>query len=350
MAKRKQQQATMNDVAALAGVSQATVSLVLNSLGTDRFNDRFTEATQVRVMNAVEKLGYRTNAFAKGLRSGESDIIGFVSDEVATAPFAGRLLKGAQEAAWLTGTVILSIDTFGDPDLERAAIEKMLSYRARGIVYASMYHRILDIPDLLDAVPTVVANAQDRAGVRPSVFPDERQGGHDATRHLLEAGHERIAFINIQPADSELPAGIGRFEGFRDALAEAGRELDPELVRYGYGVVEDGLAFTLELMELPDPPTAIFCANDRTAWGSYRALASLGASIPQDCTIIGFDDQETLAPYLDPGLTTMRLPFEQMGRRSVEILLNGDGAEGRREPIQCSLVQRGSVTTAKVPA
>ena len=346
MARHDRKQATMNDVAALAGVSQATVSLVLNDQG----GGRVAEETQARVMEAVDRLGYRTNAFAKSLRSGRSGIIGFISDEVATAPFAGKLLKGAQDAAWATGSVILSIDTYGDPALEQAAIEMMLSYRVRGIVYASMYHRVLEVPTLLDGAPTVVANAEDVAGARPSVFPDEEQGGYDATRHLLDAGHVRVGFINIQAPDSDLPAGLGRYAGYRRALAEAGVPEDPQLVRYGVGIVEDGLALTRELMSLPVPPTAIFCGNDRTAWGAYRALEALGRAVPAGCSIVGFDNQDTVAPYLDPGLTTMELPFEQMGRRSVEILLTETGAQARREPITCSLVPRGSVTTAKVPA
>jgi LacI family transcriptional regulator len=298
----------------------------------------------------VRELGYRTNAFAKTLRSGESGLIGFISDEVASSPFAGKLLKGAQNLAWETGHVILSIDTYDKAELEAAAIDMMLSYRVRGVVYAAMYHRVLDLPAGLRDVPTVVVNAQDRDGVVPSVFPDEEPGGYTATRHLVDAGHRRIAMINIQPPTSDLPAGIGRQAGYERALAEAGVAFDERLVRYGTGSVEDGLAFTRELVAVDDPPTAIFCGNDRTAWGAYRALESLGLRVPQDCSIVGFDNQETLAPYLDPGLTTIELPFEQMARRAVEILLSPQGTYPQHHPIECSLVPRGSVASAKVRA
>lgn len=345
MARRKNQP-TMWDVAVRAGVSQATVSLVLNDVG----HGRVAEATKVRVMEAVTELGYRTNAFARTLRSGESGLIGFVSDEVASSPFAGKLLKGAQNLAWETGHVILSIDTYDRLELEAAAIDMMLSYRVRGVVYAAMYHRVLDLPAGLRDVPTVVVNAQDRDGIVPSVFPDEEPGGYAATRHLVEAGHRRIGMINIQPATSDLPAGVGRLAGYARALGEAGVPFDERLVRYGTGTVEDGLAFTRELMQSADAPTAIFCGNDRTAWGAYRALESLGLRVPDDCSIVGFDNQETLAPYLDPGLTTVELPFEQMARRAVEILLTEQGAYPQHNPIECSLVPRGSVASAKVRA
>jgi LacI family transcriptional regulator len=343
---RKKDQPTMWDVAALAGVSQATVSLVLNDVGGSRVAD----ATKARVMDAVQQLGYRTNAFARTLRSGESGLVGFISDEVASSPFAGKLLKGAQTLAWETGHVILSIDTYDQPALEAAAIDMMLSYRVRGVVYAAMYHRVLDLPAGLRDVPTVVVNAEDRDGVVPSVFPDEEPGGYTATRHLVEAGHRRIGMINIQPPESDLPAGVGRLAGYRRALAEAGIPFDPRLLRSGYGTIEDGLASTRDLMGAGRPPTAIFCGNDRTAWGAYRALESLGLRVPDDCSIVGFDNQETLAQYLDPGLTTIELPFEQMARRGVEILLSTQGSYPQHNPIECSLVPRGSVASAKVSA
>jgi LacI family transcriptional regulator len=341
---RKSNTPTMWEVAERAGVSQATVSLVLNNVGGSRVAD----ATKARVLDAVEELGFRTNAFAKSLRSGKSGMIGFISDEVASAPFAGKLLKGSQLCAWEAGNVILSVDTFNEPELEAAAIDMMLSYRVQGVVYASMYHRVVDVPAALAGIPTVVVNAQDRAGLVSSVFPDEELGGYTATKHLIEAGHTRIGMINIQSPDSDLPAGIGRLAGYRRALIEAGIEQDPRLLRYGSGIVEDGFDLTRDLWNGGDRPTAIFAGNDRTAWGSYRALESLGLRAPEDCSIVGFDNQDTLAPYLDPGLTTVALPYEQMARKAVELLL--DAETPTQNPIECSLVRRGSVASAKVPA
>lgn len=343
MARRTSTTVTMWQVAKHAGVSQATVSLVLNNVG----GNRVTDATRERVMAAVEDLGYRTNAFAKSLRSGESGLVGFVSDEVASAPFAGELLKGAQLLAWETGNVILSVDTFGDPELEAAAIDTMLSYRVKGVVYAAMYHRLIEIPDGLQNLPTVVVNAQDRTGSVSSVFPDEEGGGYVATRHLLEHGHTRIAMINIQPQTSTLPAGVGRLAGYRRALAEYDVAENESWIRYGAGIVEDGLEITRALMTSDDVPTAIFCANDRTAWGAYRALESLGLCVPDDCSIVGFDNHEMLAPYLDPALTTVALPYVEMARTAVHLLLDETSAAPRPIPVACSLVVRDSVTHAK---
>lgn len=334
---------TMHDVAAAAGVSQATVSLVLNSVSGSRFSDE----TRKRVMDAVQQLGYRTNAHAKTLRDGIAGIIGFLGDAVATAPFAGKIIEGAQERAWEDGLLLLTMNTGGDKALEAASLDSMLSYKVAGVVYAGMYHRRLDVPEALQAVPSVVLNSQDRKLRIPSVAPDEELGGYTATRRLLDAGHERVAMINIETLESELPAAVGRFNGYTKAMTEAGLPARPELVRFGSGNELDGFTHTMDLMTGDNPPSAIFCANDRTAWGAYQAATELHLSIPRDVSIIGFDNQETLAPHLRPGLTTLELPFVEMGRRAVDLILQGAEPDGRVEFMTCPLIERNSVTHPK---
>lgn len=334
---------TMHDVAAAAGVSQATVSLVLNSASGSRFSDE----TRKRVMDAVQQLGYRTNAHAKTLRDGIAGIIGFLGDAVATAPFAGKIIEGAQERAWEDGLLLLTMNTGGDKALEAASLDSMLSYKVAGVVYAGMYHRRLDVPEALQTVPSVVLNSQDRKLRIPSVAPDEELGGYTATRRLLDAGHERVAMINIETLESELPAAVGRFNGYTKAMTEAGLPVRPELVRFGSGNELDGFTHTMDLMTGDNPPSAIFCANDRTAWGAYQAATELHLSIPRDVSIIGFDNQETLAPHLRPGLTTLELPFVEMGRRAVDLILQGAKPDGRVEFMTCPLIERNSVTHPK---
>ena len=131
------------------------------------------------------------------------------------------------------------------------------------------------------------------------------------------------------------------------ALEGAGVSVDPALVRFGQGSEPYGFKYALELMQEPEPPTAIFCANDRTAWGAYQALLELGKRVPEDVSIIGFDNQETLAPHLRPGLTTLELPFEQMGRRAVDLILEGIKPQGQVELMACSLIERNSVEKIK---
>ncbi len=334
---------TMHDVAAAAGVSQATVSLVLNAAS----GSRFSEETRKRVRDAVDRLGYRTNAHAKVLREGVAGMIGFIGDSVATSPFAGAIIEGAQQRAWEDGLLLLTVNTGGDKELEAASLDTMLSYKVAGVVYAAMYHRLLDVPAALTGVRSVVLNSQDRAGHIPSVAPDEVKGGYAATRRLLEAGHRRIALINIETLESGLPAAVGRYEGYTAALKEAGLEVDPAMVRFGSGGEEHGYKYAMELLTAGTPPTAIFCANDRGAWGAYQAASDLRLAIPEDVSIVGFDNQATLAPFLRPGLTTFELPFAAMGRRAVELILQDAEPAGRVELMDCPMIERKSVTHPK---
>lgn len=334
---------TMHDVAAAAGVSQATVSLVLNSAS----GSRFSEDTRRKVRDAVNRLGYRTNAHAKTLREGVAGMIGFIGDTVATTPFAGAIIEGAQQRAWEDGLLLLTVNTGGDKELEAASLDTMLSYKVAGVVYAGMYHRRLDVPEALTGVRSVVLNSQDRAGRVASVAPDEVKGGYSATRRLLDAGHRRIGLINIESLESGLPAAVGRYEGYRKALEEACLEIDPHLVRFGKGGEEDGYKYAMELMTSGNVPTAVFCANDRGAWGAYQAVSDLRLSIPGDVSIVGFDNQATLAPFLRPGLTTFELPFVAMGRRAVELILQDAEPDGRVELMDCPLIERNSVTHPK---
>ena len=316
---------TMHDVATTAGVSQATVSLVLNNTG----GTRVSQETRDRVLAAVSEVGYRTNAAAKTLRDGTAGLVGFIGDVVASSPFAGRIVEGAQERAWQDGLLMMVVNTGGDRELERASIEALLSHQVVGIVYASMYHQRLELPDVLRTVPTVVLNSVDAEGGIRSVIPDEFGGGRAATEVLIGAGHSRIGMINIETLDSALPAAIGRHAGYVDALKSAGIAIDRRLVREGHGGSDDGYRLTAELMAIDKPPTALFCANDRTAWGAYNALRDLGMRVPDDVSIVGFDDVP-LAAYFDPPLTSIRVPAYDLGLAAGHALL--DRIAGREVP------------------
>lgn len=332
---------TMHDVAARAGVSQAVVSIVLSG----HYSGRASESTAERIRTAAADLGYRTNRQAKTLKTGVAEIVGLVADEVATAPFSGQMIKGAQDRAWQDGHTLMAVDTGGDDALESAAIETLLSHQVRGILYTATYHREVDVPDAALETRTVCLDARDIQGRVPCVIPDEEQGGYDATRVLLDAGHTRIGMINIYP-DESLPAARERRRGYERALTEAGITPEPELVHRGEGSHVGGRDGVQHLMALPEPVTAIFCANDRTAFGAYRALEELGLSIPEDVSIIGFDDQDYLRDYFDPPLTTVQLPFLEMGELAASLVLD-PAAPLEDHLIHCPVIHRGSVTAPK---
>ncbi|MFB7653003.1 MULTISPECIES: LacI family DNA-binding transcriptional regulator [unclassified Streptomyces] len=342
----------IKDVAAAAGVSTATVSHILNGVE----GKRASVETRQRVLRAAEELGYAPNGLARGLRLRRSQTIGFVSDEIATTPHAGRMILGAQEAAAAEGMVLLLVNTGGDAGLERTSIEMLLQRQVDGVVYAAMYHQNVRVPASLGSTPTVLLDARAEDPVIPFVVPDEVQGGYAAVRELTDHGHRRIG-VTVQTVDT--PARQGRLEGYRRALAEAGIPFDPMLIAaetavpFGTtpGDVAAGYRAARGLLTARERPTALFCFNDRMAAGAYRAATELGLSVPGDVSVVGFDNQELVCEALYPALSTVQLPHYEMGARAVAQLLALTKTPGRppgpdtRELLPCPLVARASVTS-----
>jgi LacI family transcriptional regulator len=329
---------TLRDVAEAAGVSTATVSLIVNK----KKSARIAEETRQRVKDAIRTLGYRPNAMAKTLVSGTSRFIGLVADGVATTPFAGQIIHGAQDEAWKHGYALLIANTEGNGELEQDAIQMMLEYKVRGILYSTWFHRQTDIPAPLREADFVLVNCFSNEPGARAVVPDEVQGGRSATEILLRHGHRRIAFIN---ATIPAPAKDGRLQGYREALEEAGVPFDPELVMEAYPDQEGGYRATGALLKRD--VTAVYCYNDRMAMGLYDGLREQGLSIPDDMAVVGFDNQEVIAAHLRPPLSTVSLPHYELGAAGVRMLLELDGApdvaaDGVAK-IYCPPVERTSV-------
>lgn len=325
----------MDDVARRAGVSRTTVSFILS--GREGFS--LSDDTRRRVREAVAELGYRPHAGAQALATNRSGLIGLLTD-IATSPFAGGLIRGAQQVATTAGKLLLIVPTeVGEGDAD--AVDRLLSRRVEGLVFATAAHRRVSLPPSVSEVPTVLAHCQDASGTLSTIVPDEVSGGITATERLLAAGHTRIALINLDP---ETLAAIGRREGYEAALGAAGLPVRPELVMCGHATADGGYERTRELLELPDPPTGFFCATDRMAMGAYDAIKERGLSIPHDVAVVGFDDQEVIAPYLRPALTTVALPFETMGELAVQHLLSAPaGEDGTVTTVRGGLISRSSV-------
>jgi LacI family transcriptional regulator len=338
--KARKRSPTMYDVATHASVSQTTVSLVLNNVA----NHGIPEETTQRIWAAVKELGYRPNALAKGLASNRSNQIGFITDSIATTPHAGKIIEGAQDAAWAQGKLLLLVNTQERLDVTQAAIELMLAQRVEGIIYATMYHRLVQLPDIFHEIPTVLLDCYVEDRSLPSVVPGEIAGGRSATEVLLQKGHRRIGFINNVDL---IPATFGRLEGYKQALAAYGIAFDEALVQTGKDSASGGFDATLALMRLAEPPTALFCFNDRIAMGAYDALRELGLRIPEAVSVIGFDNQELIADHLYPGLSTMELPHYAMGHWVVSYLLEHSvGIPTSIVPqhvLECRYIERGSI-------
>jgi LacI family transcriptional regulator len=317
---------TIGDVARLAGVSPTTVSFVLNDV-TGRV---ISERTRTRVRASARELRYRPNAAAKLLRTNRSHAIGFITDEIASTPFAGDIIKGAQEAAWAEGKILLIVNTDKNQKIEESAVEMMLERRVEGIIYAAMYHRGVEPPPNSREVPVVLLNCYSEDGTWASVVPDEVSGGRTATEVLLRKGHRRVGFINLGPG---LPATVGRLEGYERALEAHGLTFDDSLMTYGDGTASSGYQRAADLMRVTDPPTAIFCGNDPMAMGAYEAIKGWGLRIPEDVAVVGFDNQELIAAQLRPALSTIALPHYEMGRWAVNYLIE-QTQHGAIKPVQ----------------
>ena len=335
--------ATLQDIAQRAGVGAGTVSRVLND------HPYVKDATRERVLQAMNELDYYPSYSARHMRTQRSRLIGFLTNEVAITPYAGDIIRGAQNTLWEQGYTLLMIDTGDETERLHQAINTFVEREVEGIIYAAMYHHGITLPESIGQVPTVLANcyAEDRS--LPSVTPDEVLGGYQATQALINAGHKRIAFINLSSPDYEpTPASIGRLAGYERALADANIPFDETLLCQGLGHNESGYQFGHQLMEIDDPPTAIFCGTDRTAMGTYDALKERGLRIPEDVAVVGFDNQDSVADALRPGLSTMQLPHYEMGQWAVAYLIDQiEGEDDTHDIIQhqlpCPLVKRDSI-------
>lgn len=335
----------MTDVAQAAGVSQSTVSMVLNHVT----GARLSAETRARVLGTAITLGYRLPrreaqpALQDGVRR---NVIGYLVDEISTSPHPVVSVDGARDAAWEQGCLLHVAVTRNNPEQEAAAIATLLDNPALvGIVYSTIFTRRVSVPESLSRVPTVLLNCHDAEKHYCAVVPAEVTGGHTATEHLIQQGHRRIGFINGEPW---MEAAQDRYKGYRRALATADLPLDPALVRDGDWMSGTGFEGTLQLMQLPQPPTAIFCANDLMALGALEALKQLKLRVPEDVSVLGYDDQE-ISRHTHPPLSTLVLPNYEMGQTAVEQLLAlaaAPGSAGARRSllkIDGPLVRRESV-------
>jgi len=336
-ALHKPKKPSMEDVAKIAGVSRATVSYVINDVP----NSNIPAETRARIWNAVNELGYRPNAIAKGLRGNRSNVLGFITDDLSDTPYIVDIIKGAQDVALAHNKMILLMDSEKKLKIEEVIFRMMVEWQVEGIIYASTLHREITTAPYFFFTPTILVDCFTREQNLPTIVPNEVQGGYVATQALLNKGHRWIGFIN---GPQSLPASVGRLEGYKKALSEFNIPFDESLVCYGNWWQESGYDYTLKLIEQNKNITAIFCGNDWMAMGAYDALKKLGLSVPKDIAIVGFDNREAIAAHMHPALTTVALPYYEMGKQAMEYLL---ADQNQRYPIHvaldCPLIERDSV-------
>ncbi len=317
--------ATIYDVAKKAGVSPKTVSRVLNG------DAPVSPSTKEAVQAAMDALGYVPSHAARSMKSHRSGLIGMITgaisnaDEVASPAGLPELfiVQGAQSVIAASGKTLLISDTGGRLERVPDLVRTFQAHRVEGIMYVADFHKPLDISLPGKDIRKVLVNCFDDAGT-PAVIPDDEAGQFALTKAVIEAGHRRIAHMTLAPTQV---ATRLRGKGFRAALQEAGIAFDPSLERatdlFGtageHQLIWDALD---QFFDNVDPPTAICCGNDRLAMAVYGILRKRGIAVPEQVSVVGYDDHRLISETLFPALTTAELPYRAMGARAAQWLLD----------------------------
>lgn len=331
-AEERQGRVTVHDVAAAAGVSKSTVSRIL-----DERLPRSESETAKRVRQVAQELGYMRDVAAASLRRGKTSTIGVVVPRLTDTVMA-MLYEALAHACARAGQFAIVATTDDEPEADRAAAQSLLLRGVDGLVLSTA-RLDDDFPDELTArgVPFVLALRTD--GQSLSSVADDRLGGYLATRHLLDLGHRRIGLI-AGPAYAS--SSVGRVEGYRQAMAEAGAEVDPAWVLGSSFSIDAGADAAETLMRLPRPPTAIFAVNDNTAIGAMSTLRRLDLAIPGDVSLVGYNDIPIVSRLGTP-MTTVRVPFDQIATAALDLLTRGaESVEDRIRVAAPTLIPRRS--------
>lgn len=331
---------TITDVAQEAGVSVATVSKVING------RDGIAAGTATHVQQVVERLGYESSLVARGMRSQRTHAVGVLVAEFE--PFSTEILKGAGAALAGTDYALLAYTGGG---AGRAGWERRYLSRLSGTLIDGAVLVTPTVVDPVAGVPVVAVDPHAGPGATPTVDSDNLEGAMLGVRHLLGLGHRRIGFLGGR---RDLESSALREAGYVQALIDAGVTPDPALLHVAEYRRDAAYEATAAMLALPDPPTAVFAANDVSAMGILDAAGRLGVRVPDDLSVVGFDDIPESASTTPP-LTTVRQEIQQLGAVAVRLLLDlldgsGVGAAGDAPGhvrLPTSLVVRGSTAAPR---
>lgn len=332
---------TRDDVAKQAGVSPSTVSYVINNGPRS-----VSEATKQKVLQTIQDLGYRPNAVARNLRRQRTSSLGLIIPDIIN-PYFAQVAQGIEAVAFERDYTVVFCHTKYSIEQELKYLDHLYEERAAGVLWVPATGEIEPAQRLMDyGLPTVLIDRVLDGIEFPAVVADNYRGGYIATEHLLSLGHRRIGCI-ARPV--LLSHSRERVRGYQSALEEAGIAFDERLVAAGGYRLENGYEAIQSLLSLDDPPTAVFTYNDIMAIGAIRALRERGMDVPQDFSVVGFDDIPDAA-YTCPALTTVRQAKYEMGAKGIELLLkivDGEIADPQaKEHVDVELVIRESTGPA----
>ncbi|MCA9873370.1 MAG: LacI family DNA-binding transcriptional regulator [Anaerolineales bacterium] len=326
---------TIHDVARAAGVSVSTVSRVLND------KDDVAQTTYSRVQTVISELGYASSLAAKSMRSHQTNVIGLIMPDLEES-FPLEVMKGVNQAI-LDLNYDLIVYTNGDINKNTSA-EKESQYVS--LLNNNLTDGVIIVTPAATTFstnsPVVAVDPNNETPNCPAIIATNRNGALSAMDYLLQLGHRRIGYIGGR---SDLQSAIRRQQGYLDGLAQAGIPAEPELMQEGDFTMESGYRCGQQLLALAERPTAVFAANDRMAFGVAKAAQEIGLNIPDDLSLVGFDDIPEAAYYLPGGLTTVDQSIRQMGLIATEMLvklIRGEGLESIITKMPTRLIVRGS--------
>jgi DNA-binding LacI/PurR family transcriptional regulator len=327
---------TIQDVARAAGVAASTVSRYLNG------QLRVSPATEAKVLEAVSELGYVPNAQARNLARRRSGVIGFVVPEISN-PYFGTIADHVVEAVERHGRLVLLCSHRSQAVRQSSYIELLSSGAIDGMLYLGSFRSNERLATAIAGGLAVVVVDEPIAGLPPvhTVVMDDYAGGYQATSYLAALGHRRIAFVS---GPGELGSVQERYRGYLDALAKAGIDASGQVSLAGQFTEQFGMSALPHLLAGADPPTAAFVASDYIALGVLSAAETHGIRVPEDLSIVGFDDIR-FSQYVRPRLTTIRSPVDRLAQTGVELLferLADPEAPARTEVLPVELVIRES--------
>ena len=330
--------ATIKDVAKLAGVSVATVSRVINN------SPKASDASRQAVFSAMEELQYHPNANARALAQQSTETLGLVVGDVSD-PFFGAMVKAVDEIAWQTGNFLLIGNGYHNEEKERLAIEQLMRHRCAALVVHAKKIPDEELEKLMQQMPgMVLINRSLPAFQQRCIALDDRYGAWLATRHLIQQGHDQIAFICSTHTISDAEE---RLQGYYDALREHSLPCNDRLVAFGEPDEVGGEQAMTVLLGRGKNFTAVACYNDSMAAGALAVLSDNGIRVPEEMSLIGFDDV-LVSRYVRPRLTTVRYPIVTMAQQAAELALalaNNQPLPEVTNTFNPTLVRRHSVSS-----
>ena len=331
---RNRKSVTIYDVANAAGVSVSTVSRVLND------KDDVAIETYECVKNVINELGYASSLAARGMRSRSTNVIGLIMPDIAS-PYAFSLMRGVNNAI---AQLYYDLIVYTNGDIRKNETADQESFYV-ALLNGSITDGVIVVTpaatNFSTAAPVVAIDPNNESPECPAIISTNRDGALQAMEHLINLGHRRIGHITGR---LDLVSALRRLQGYRDGLAMAGIPYDENLVQVSDYTTDTAFECACRLFNLADPPTAIFASNDMSAIGIYRAAKMAGLRIPEDLSVIGFDNLSETAT-LSPALTTIDQFLTDMGTIAVDMvvkLIHGDFLESNLRKIATKLVVRGS--------